>query len=300
MTFAIPYFGTLHYLREAVASVLAQTRSDWRLIVIDNAGPEPAADFVAGLGDDRITARRNATNLGMVGNWNACVEAATTPWVTLLHADDRLHPEYAAAVLAAADANPHVAAVFTDTNVIDAHGAPARSLPETVKRFARRPRHDHDVVGDADLAAMLANNYVMCPTLCYRTDVAVQHPFDPRWRFVADLDHTARLLLDGLTLHGVRRPLYEYRRHDLNETTALTASAVRFEEEIALYRSLAGTAASKGWWRTEKASRRRWMVRTHLLLQTGLDLVGRRMAPARAKWSLLISDVAGRGDSLPS
>ncbi|MEO6122061.1 MAG: glycosyltransferase [Ilumatobacteraceae bacterium] len=290
ITFAIPYYDKLYYLREAVASVLAQTRSDWLLLIVDDAGPEPADALVAELGDDRITLFRNDRNLGLAGNWNTAAAMATTPWVTLLHADDRLHPDYASEVLAAADRNPALAAIFTDTDIIDADGRPARSLPETVKRFARRPDHDHDVVGDEGLAAILANNYVMCPTLCYRTDLAVDHPFDARWRMVMDLDHTAALLLAGHTLHGIRRPLYSYRRHNLNQTTSLTASSVRFEEEIALYRELVETAQAKGWARSTKTARRRWMVRVHLLTQVGIDVLGRRFRPARSKLSLLCSD----------
>lgn len=291
ITFAIPYYDKLHYLREAVDSVLAQTRTDWRLVIIDDAGPEPADEMVASLGDARITLSRNEVNLGLAGNWNAGIASATTPWVTLLHADDRLHPDYAAAVLTAAEADPSLAAIFTDAEVIDAAGEPARSLPETVKRFAHRPDHDHDVSGDHGLAAILANNFVMCPTLCYRTDLALEHPFNAAWRMVMDLEHTAELMLAGHTLRGIRRPLYAYRRHNLNQTTSLTASAVRFEEEIALYRSLAKSAEAKGWTRTAKTARRRWMVRSHLLMQAGADAIGRRFRPARSKLQLLANDI---------
>ena len=300
ITFAIPYYDNLEYLREAIASVVAQTRGDWNVVVVDDAGPAPADAVIAAFGDHRITLHRNDHNLGLAGNWNECLRLATAPWVTLLHADDQLHPEYAAEVLAATERDPDLAAVFCDAAVIDATGAPARSLPESVKRLARRPKTNHDVCGDDDLAAILSNNYVMCPTICYRTSIAVEHPFADRWKMVMDLDHTAELLLTGQRLHAVRRPLYLYRRHSANQTSSLTASAVRFEEEIALYRELADQAAARGWRRTERAARRRTMVRVHLVFQIGADLVGRNRSAARRKLRLLTSDLGiGIGRSRP-
>jgi glycosyltransferase involved in cell wall biosynthesis len=291
ITIAIPYYADLGYLRQAIDSVLAQTRSDWELIVVDDAGPEPADELVRHIGDPRITFHRNAANLGLAGNWNECIRLANAPWVTLLHADDALASGYVASVLAATSRNPALAAIFTDAEVIGADGQSARSLPEFVKRFARRPADDHDVSGDRGLASVLANNYIMCPTLCYRTDLAATVPFDGRWRMVMDLDHTAQLLLDGHILHGIRRPLYRYRRHSANQTTSLTASSVRFEEEIALYRELAERAESAGWGATARTARRRIAVRSHLVIHAVIDLGHRRIGASRRKLALLRSDL---------
>lgn len=293
ITIAIPYFSGLTYLREAIESVLAQTRPDWEMVIVDDAGPEPADALVADLGDPRITLHRNERNLGLAGNWNRCIGLAAAPWVTLLHADDLLAARYVESVLAVAERRPSLAAIFTDTDLIDAEGRPTRSLPESVKRFARRPDHDHDVSGDDDLASVLANNYIMCPSLCYRTDLATALPFDTTWRMVMDLDHTANLLLGGHTLHGIRRPLYRYRRHGANQTTSLTATSVRFEEEIALYRALGDRAAAAGWSATARTARRRTTVRGHLAVQVVLDLARGRFPASRRKLALLAADLRG-------
>ncbi|MEO7397708.1 MAG: glycosyltransferase, partial [Ilumatobacteraceae bacterium] len=274
ITFAIPYYSNSGYLLEAIRSVQAQTVDDWDVIVVDDAGPEPIVGVIAELGDPRIRSVRNDVNLGLAANWNRCIQLASAALVTLLHADDRLAPGYAAAVLAAAERDPELAAIFTDATIIGTDGLGARSLPDAMKRLARRPAHDHDVQGDDGLASMLANNYVFCPTLCYRTASLVDHPFADRWRMVMDLDHTAQMLLHGLRLHGVRAPLYEYRRHDSNQTSSLTASAIRFEEELALYRQLATAARRIGWLRSARTADRRLMVRSHLALQALVDLAG--------------------------
>ncbi len=291
ISFAIPYYDNLGYLAEAIESVRCQTLADWELVVIDDAGPVSAEELVSSLGDSRIRYLRNETNLGLAGNWNRCIDAARSEWVTLLHADDRLEPTYAAAVTDAASDHPLLAAVFTDASTIGADGEPVRSLPDLAKRFARRPHRDHAVSGDDGLASILSNNYVFCPSLCYRKAQLGMAPFDGRWGMVLDLDLVARLLLDGQQLFGIRRPLYQYRRHPAAMTGTLTATAARFEEEIALYRELATTAAQHHWSRSAAAARRRTMVRAHLTLRAIEDAARGRFPAARRKAALVKRDV---------
>ncbi|QIK77078.1 glycosyltransferase family 2 protein [Nocardioides piscis] len=197
ITFAIPYYRGRDYLREAVQSVRRQTVCDWLLLVVDDRGPEPADEVIAEFDDPRITLVRNERNLGLAGNWNECVRLATTPYVTILHGDDRLLPEYAERVLAAAEREPGVTALFTDAVNIDGHGAPTRTMADVVKGLLPRRKEDHLLVGDDDLAALLAGNYIVCPTMCLRRDVVGPAPFDATLRFVPDWEFTTRALMEG-------------------------------------------------------------------------------------------------------
>jgi glycosyltransferase involved in cell wall biosynthesis len=291
ITFAVPYYRQAAYLLEAVESVRAQTIDDWELVIVDNCGPEPADELVSRLGDDRIRYLRNSSNIGIARNWNECLRQSRTDLVTLLHSDDRLLPEYGSAVLDAAQRMPAVAAVFTDTVIIGPDGLPARSLPDFVKRFARRSRTDHFVEGDQGLSSILSNNYIFCPSLCYRKSRIEREPFDNRWAMVLDLDNTSRLLLNEGKLFGIRRPLYEYRRHGANQTSMLTADSSRFVDEIALYREISQRARAQGWTRSAGAARRRSMVRAHLSMQTLNELLHARVGPAREKARLLWDDL---------
>ena len=65
ISFTIPYYDNRSFLAQAIASVRNQTMPDWDLTVVDDDGPEPAADLVEGLADPRIRYVRNATNLGL-------------------------------------------------------------------------------------------------------------------------------------------------------------------------------------------------------------------------------------------
>ena len=294
ISFAIPYYRNPAYLLETIRSVRNQTIADWELIVVDDAGPEPAHDLVDAIGDPRIRYVRNVRNLGLARNWNECVRVSRAPLVNVVHADDRLHPEYAARVIDAAGRHPGAAAVFTDVTIIGADGRPTRTLPDLAKRLVPRRRHDHDLVGDRALAGLLAGNYILCPTLCLRPSIVGTEPFDPAWHFVPDQAFTVGQLLAGRTLHSIRAPLLEYRRHESSQTSALTSDSSRFEEELEFSRQMAVEAASRGWTRSARAARWRVLTRTHLLLRIGLDLLGGRFGAAQQKRRILWRDLRHR------
>jgi glycosyltransferase involved in cell wall biosynthesis len=96
----IPAFNAEAFLEGTLGSVIAQTRTDWEAIVVDNAstdGTFAAAVRVASR-DARIRVYRNDRNIGPVRNWLRCVERARAPVAGLLFADDRYHPEFLARV----------------------------------------------------------------------------------------------------------------------------------------------------------------------------------------------------------
>jgi len=289
LTFAIPFYRGLEYLGMAIESVLAQNRSDWRLLVSDDGEEEPGAEeLVASFRDDRLTYHRNPHNLGMVRNWNLCIDRAETDLVTLLHADDRALPEYAAIMLELAGRHLEAACFFCEASIIDAQGRPRFSLADAVKRFFV-PRGEGDVVlrGEASLRSIMAGNFIMCPTLCLRKPAIGSRRFSDRWRQVQDLEFTSRLLMEGECLVGSRRVGYAYRRHPGNATALQSESLLRFEEEFALFEGVAQKASELGWERAARAARRASIVKLHLLYRTLRDLAALRPAGAVTKLRLL-------------
>jgi glycosyltransferase involved in cell wall biosynthesis len=287
ITFAIPFFSGLPYLREALDSVTAQESPEWRAIVVDDAGPEPeAAAMVASYGDPRISYVRNEQNLGLAGNWNRGLDLATTDLVTLLHADDRLMPCYAGALIEAHEAHPRAVAAHCRASIVDGSGRPIFSLPDEVKRVVRS--RQPLLRGESGLRSLLRGNFIICPSLCFKRSVLGGRRFDGRWRMVLDLDLLARLLLDGDEIVQVERTCFEYRRHGSQMTAALTASADRFEEEIGLYEELAVAAAEQGWKRATRTASTRRIVSLHLAYRILGDALRGQGSAMRKKLALLL------------
>lgn len=84
------------FLREMIESVLAQTYPDWELCMADGSDDEHS--YVQQLcleyaeKDHRIRYKKLETNLGLAGNYNACIDMAKGQYISILDHDDILHP----------------------------------------------------------------------------------------------------------------------------------------------------------------------------------------------------------------
>jgi glycosyltransferase involved in cell wall biosynthesis len=281
LTIAIPFHRGVDWLEAAVKSVREQTRGDWRLIVVDDGSAEAGLGArLLSLGDARIGYHRNPRHLGMVPTWNRCLELADTELVTLLHADDLLLPGYAALVQGLLARCPEAAAVCCEARIIDAVGRRVFSLADAVKPWFR-PRGEPVVLrGEEGLRALMAGNFIMCPTLCFRKAVLGSRRFSEEWRQVQDLDLTSRLLLDGDAIACTSQVAYAYRRHSEGATAVQSDSGLRFDEEIRLFERVAARAEERGWHRAATVARRKRIVRLHLLWRLVRDLA--RVRPGRA------------------
>lgn len=92
VTIAIPTRNRAGWLREAVVSVLSQSYRDFELLISDNCSDDCTTEVVAEFADPRIRFFRQAVNLGMVGNWNFCLEHSRGELFLLLSDDDLLEP----------------------------------------------------------------------------------------------------------------------------------------------------------------------------------------------------------------
>jgi len=282
LALAVPYYSGLEYLREALASAQAQRDADWTLVVVDDS-PEKrgARELVQSLGDARVRYEANPGTLGMVACWNRCLDLAVGELVTLLHADDRLLPEYVGSMRQLAAAHPEAAALFCAAETIDAKGERRFSLQDDIKRvLVPRGSGDVQLRGEAGVRALMRGNFVVCPTVAWRRARLGERRFDPRWRQVQDLELLTRLLFEGETIAGGRAAHYAYRRHEANTTARQTESLLRFEEEFAVFDLIAARSAELGWRRAAGVSRRKTILRLHLGWRTLGELA--RLRPAAA------------------
>ena len=93
----IPTYNRTEYLGRAITSVLEQApgADEMQIEVIDNASPDyDVEEFVREIGGDRVRFHRHQANVGLVSNWNACVQRAHGYWVHILHDDDMVRPDF--------------------------------------------------------------------------------------------------------------------------------------------------------------------------------------------------------------
>jgi glycosyltransferase involved in cell wall biosynthesis len=293
ITFAIPFYSDLSFLEQAVESVLAQSLTDWELVISDDHSVEDGAAAIASRHPDaRIRCVRNPETVGMAGNWNRCLDLARTDLVTILHSDDRLLPDYAALMVAAAERDREATAFFCDAVVIDAAGATIVSAPELYKRLlVPRGQEPFRVHGEDGLARLMKGDFIMCPSLCYRRERLGELRFSHQWKMVLDLDLESALLLRGDTLVGLREKAYAYRRHAANSSLKYTHDLLRFREEVAIFRTIDERARARGWRQAAGVASRRRIIRLNLLYHVLRDMLTLRLRGAASKTRFLVEEL---------
>jgi glycosyltransferase involved in cell wall biosynthesis len=122
VTVGIPTYNRPDWLRQSIESVLAQTMTEFRLVVSDNASDSATQEVVEAFADERIEFVRAPVNTGMTNNMNRVLELAKTEFVVVLPDDDLLYPEYLASSLAMFDRSPGLGVVHTAFDLIDDDG----------------------------------------------------------------------------------------------------------------------------------------------------------------------------------
>jgi glycosyltransferase involved in cell wall biosynthesis len=120
----IPTLGDSPFLVEAVESVLSQTFSDWRLLVLEN-GPgsdRTRAELEPYLVDPRIRHVVTGATVGRGENWTNLLRAGSAPYVGILHDDDRWHPPFLERRVAFLEQYQSCGLVYSGFNMVDATG----------------------------------------------------------------------------------------------------------------------------------------------------------------------------------
>ena len=126
---AMPLYNQTQFLEEALQSLLSQTYSDFRLLVVDDSTePSPGTTIKRyAAKDSRIEYIKNESRKGMVGNWRACFKhAGDVDYFAWVGDHDVWHPEWLEKMVAALNKNPNVVLAYpvferitVDGNVID-------------------------------------------------------------------------------------------------------------------------------------------------------------------------------------
>jgi glycosyltransferase involved in cell wall biosynthesis len=144
VSLCVPTFGRARHLRLTVESVLAQTYSDFELIVVDDASPDNTSAVMASFADPRVRYVRNEATRGVPGNYNYSFTLARGEYLALVEDHDLLAPSYLEKVTRILDCHPSVGLVATGLDTIDEHGTRiaryVHPLPDVVpgKKMLRR------------------------------------------------------------------------------------------------------------------------------------------------------------------
>jgi glycosyltransferase involved in cell wall biosynthesis len=187
-------FDLGQYLDEAVSSVLAQTRRDFEIVVVDDGSTDTGTVALLQEYVRPKTTVIRTKNRGLPAARNLGVARTTGRYLCMLDADDRLEPDYLEASVRALDQDPDVAFA---THWLRTFGTAVEEWRPT----------------SCDLDALLEHNTVNGAALFRRSAWEAVGGFDETLRGgLEDWDFWLRLVHGGHCGVVIPRVLHHYRR----------------------------------------------------------------------------------------
>ena len=156
VTVGLPFFDEAQYLGEAIRSVLAQSITDFELILVDDGSRDDSLAIARSFADPRIRVLGDGERRHLPARLNEIVREARAPFVARMDADDVMHPTRLARQLAAIEAEPKCDAVGSWAALVDREGHPFGVVENGRIPPSRKSVLVHGVVPHATLFARRA------------------------------------------------------------------------------------------------------------------------------------------------
>ena len=226
----MPAYNGERYIRTSVESVLAQTESDFELLVVDDASTDRTPEILAAIPDRRLRVLTNRTNLGIVGSLNRAMAEARGGYIARTDADDLCLPTRFAAQKQYLDQHPETLVLGTGMSVFE----------QGEIRFSRQ-------IADQDLKVLRwmlhVGNPVGHPSMMFRASLidTLGDYLRETYKYAEDFDFSHRVMHLG-DIAVLPKHLVIYRQHEQNLTrTRRTEMVNRTAAVLAdVYASLLG------------------------------------------------------------
>jgi glycosyltransferase involved in cell wall biosynthesis len=216
VSIGVPVYNGETYLAEAIESILAQSYTNFELILCDNCSTDKTAEICQEYvsGDRRIKYVRNEHNLGAIPNFNRTFSLSTGDYFKWLAHDDVVTKEYVQACLTALEGNPTAVLCQSLIQYIDGKG-------ENIEIY------DSQLSGaQAPHASTRFAAIILLPHACNEVFGLIRRPALVREYPLGTFHGADRALMAELALYGqfiqLREPLLKMRLHPSRYTESRT------------------------------------------------------------------------------
>lgn len=200
-TAVIAAYNEEDMVADAIRSVLAQTRGDFELIVVDDGSRDRTAEVVRSFGSDGRLRLISQQNRGLAASLNTGIAAGSAPYIALLDADDLWMPTYLERMGEALGGGETVGLAYTE----------AWWYSQRQGRFFRRTNAQYHGAPESPpedpealLVALMPDNWMFGLTAMRRSVIDRVGGFEEGLRAGEDYDLWIRILAAGY--RAVRAP----------------------------------------------------------------------------------------------
>jgi len=239
----IPVYNGAAHLHECLVSVAAQGGVGLEVVVRDDGSKDGSLEVVESVARDfpqvEWNIARNAANLGMVGNWNACLMAAGGEFVKMMGQDDLLETNCLKKQVEALQEHPAVNLCVSAANLYSARSA--RLFPKR-RHWSEGCHSGNEIILDC---VRRAYNPLGEPVtgLARRDSMLARGGYDATLRYWVDVDMWFQLIQNGACMI-LREALCGFRIH--RGAASFTLQGDSYAEFLEIAKRYApGSAASR-------------------------------------------------------
>lgn len=204
ISIVLPTYNGEKYLRESLDSILAQSYTNWELIIVNDASSDSTLEIAKEYAnkDKRISVISNQSNQKLPKSLNIGFANAKGAYLTWSSDDNLYKPKALEKMLNALKSNPDSSMAHCDMDLIDEDG-----------------KVMHEIIVDCSPRTLLEVNNTIGSCFLYTKAIADKiGGYDDKQFLVEDYDYWLRIALNGkiITLH---ENLYAHRSHKDSLTT---------------------------------------------------------------------------------
>jgi glycosyltransferase involved in cell wall biosynthesis len=227
----IPCYHQLHYFRQSLESVLAQTLTDFEVTVLDDGADDEYRKYIESLGDSRVRYCRNPERAGAMANMFSAIQAGAGKYTMAFHEDDLLSPDYLRNAIEILETRPNLGFVAAEVREF------TDEAPAMTRRADAPVAYDVFTSAADFLRGIFKGIEPMFGSVVYRR-AALEGAQADHQRYGTLVDRPFLLsILARWSAAVIREPLAWYRAHGSNDNRHEGMSADNILELLKTYRS---------------------------------------------------------------
>ena len=206
VSIVLPVYNGAQYLKKSIDSVLAQTYTNWELLILDDCSTDEKPHISQNYAkeDSRIIYIRNENNLKLPGNLNKGFSLSKGEYITWTSDDNKFHPTALEKMVNALENSNNAKFVYASYNTIDEN--------DTVT--------DHYIVPSNTRNIIVGSNCIGACFMYTREVYEKIGDYDTDLFLTEDFDYWQRIIAKFETV-SISEILYDYRKHAANLTSTM-------------------------------------------------------------------------------